>query len=412
MVSLSDTSAQTEERSKSEGEYNPSLSEFSTLTLLEQPGLAHSALADGPGGSSRLIKTNPDKTLVRGENGYIGDPERWDKYSELGTALAFKKYIEDRIDWSVWIFGRDTKTNEDLTIHKNKIHRWSQPYLNQRLAQLYKLRDWKTEHPEKPSNMWTFTVPHDYNKWGQKVRSGANHYEAWENLKQGWNRLRDCSVMRGRSFVVFYEPHPGTGYPHIHTMNFDSFTDEDQQHIKELWHGFTGADLMEGSQYDPGKNPKSLVAYLMKYLAKQMCNNIDAWTSSDWLFNAIAHKNKYRLFSASRNLSAVMDLDKKEPSGSFEWDMVKVTGLVKRFDSDNITSHRLWTNPDSKKEHPGKLLADIDVTIVDRKLYPAVAVTDDLANRDFENRIRYRETTIARRLAEGRWDNEGRFPVK
>lgn len=324
------------------------------------------------GGSSRLIKSNCDKAVEPDEHGFIGDPDRWDKYAELGSALAFKKYIRDHVDTSIWIFGHNKESKEPLTVHNNKVHRWCKSYVDARLAQLYKLKAWKDECPELPSNMWTFTVPHDYNKWGQKVRDGSNQFEAWENIRQGWDRLRQCSVMRKKSFVKFYEPHPKTGYPHIHLMCFDDYTEEEQNHIRELWHDFTGADLLDGSRYDPGKNPKSLIAYLMKYLSKQNFTDIDNWTDSDWLFNSIAHKNKYRLFSASADLSKIMELDPVESAGLFEWDLVKLTGLSKRSDDDPITTSKLSGSIPAGMVAGGKLLTDYPV--VPRQKYPPVPV--------------------------------------
>jgi hypothetical protein len=352
------------------------------------------------GGSSRLIKTNPDKTVessksgvlpvllgtdrhgnptyvysnipgAETDGGFVGDPNRWDKYAELGSALAFKKYINDHLDTSLVIAGHNSKTGEKQSFRNNKINRWCKSYVDARLAQLYKLRTWKNEHPELPSNMWTLTVPHDYNKWGQKVRDGCNHFEVWENIRQGWRRLRDCSVMRGKSFVKFYEPHK-TGYPHIHLMCFDDYSPADIEHIKELWSAFTGADLLDGAKYDPGKNPKSLVAYLMKYLTKQNWHHIVEWTDSDWLFNSIAHKYKYRLFSASTDLSKIMQLDKPDDPSDFVWETVKLEGLVDRFEDDPINVSLLHRSGSMPAITGGKLLSEYPDTV--RKKYLPVPV--------------------------------------
>ena len=100
--------------------------------------------------------------------------------------------------------------------------------------------------------MITLTVPHNINKWGKKVNTGHNIIQSWENLKQGWNRLRMCQVFKNRDFIIIYEPHPETGYPHAHMMVFSSFIEDEIKHIKELWHDMTGADIENGIDFNPG----------------------------------------------------------------------------------------------------------------------------------------------------------------
>lgn len=314
--------------------YQTSPYEFTSLVQNDlDGGLPADVVAGGVVVPSRLIKTNCDKTI------------KWENYDEVAVVERFKSFIKKREHWHLTINCSDKITGEKVAITKKNIHRWTDEYLKKRLASLYKLRDWKCSDPTRPSNMWTFTVPHNYNKWGVRVREGANQFEVWENLKQGWDRLRQCDVMRERDYVVIYEPHPETGYPHIHTMNFDDFPIGDEEHIKTLWHEFTGADLLDGSRYDAGKNIDSLVAYLMSYTGKQYYKNSETWTESDWLFNAIAYDKHYRLFSASRNLSKVMKLDKIPSKYELLCENVLLSGLKPRFDNDACCAVKIWSKP-------------------------------------------------------------------
>jgi hypothetical protein len=263
----------------------------------------------------------------------------------------FKKYLQDREDWFIKIHGKNTLTGKQFTYKKTDVHRWKDGYLKKRLARLYKLRDWFLSQASQEVTMITLTVPHNINKWGKKVNIGHNIIQSWENLKQGWNRLRMCQVFKSRDFLIVYEPHPETGYPHAHLMVFTSFFDDEIKHIKELWHAMTGADLENGVNFNPGVGIKHVIAYLMKYMAKTLYHTIHEWTPEEWLFNAIAHEKRYRFFGVSNKLSKAMRLE-KDSEDTVECLDVSLDGLKARYDDDAVCSARIWQNPQMKQNHP------------------------------------------------------------
>ena len=91
-------------------------------------------------------------------------------------------------------------------------------------------------------------------------------------------------------------------------MVFASFTDDEEKHIKDLWHDMTGADQENGVNFNPVVGIKHLIAYVMKYMSKTLYHTIHEWTLEEWVFNAIAHEKCYRPFGASNKLSEVMKL--------------------------------------------------------------------------------------------------------
>ena len=240
-----------------------------------------------PSGPCESARERSDQTAVSGsrhiKTNYGDDVNSFDFYVD-----RFKKYLQDREDWFIKIHGKNKQTGEEFTYKKTDVHRWKDAYLKKRLARLYKLRDWFLTQASQEVTMITLTVPHNINKWGKKVNTGHNIIQSWENLKQGWNRLRMCQVFKNRDFIIIYEPHPETGYPHAHMMVFSSFTDDEIKHIKELWHDMTGADIENGIDFNPGVGIKHLIAYVMKYMSKTLYHTIHEWTMEEWMFNAIS----------------------------------------------------------------------------------------------------------------------------
>jgi hypothetical protein len=263
----------------------------------------------------------------------------------------FKEYLKKREEWYIKIHGRAALTQTEFTFKKTDVHRWKDGYLKKRLARLYKLREWFEKQPLQDVTMITLTVPHNENTWGKKVRNDANIFQAWRNLKQGWARLRHCQIFKDRDFVIFYEPHK-TGYPHTHLMVFGvPLTDEEVVHLKELWHEMTGADLLNGVEVRPGVGVEHLIAYLMKYISKTLYHTIDEWTPGEWLFNAIAHEERWRLFGSSNNLAEVMRLT-TDPSGNVECLDVSLGGHKPRYEGDQVLTSEIWNNPEIKLYRP------------------------------------------------------------
>ena len=150
---------------------------------------------------------------------------------------------------------------------------------------------------------------------------------------------------------MVYEPHPESGYPHAHLMVFASFTDDEEKHIKDLWHDMTGPDQENGVNFNPVVGIKHLIAYVMKYISKTLYHTIHEWTLEEWVFNAIAHEKCYRLFGASNKLSEVMKL-KTNSENTVECLNVFLDGLKERYEDDAVKSTRIWLNPKLKRNSP------------------------------------------------------------
>lgn len=210
------------------------------------------------------------------------------------------------------------------------IHRWSECYLDSRLAKLYKLEAWVKENPT-PVTMATYTTFHDYTPTGKRVNEGYSIEQSFKVLNDGLRRSTDLlRKIRGGpvNYMNILEPHPKSGYPHAHVMYLTRITDAEQDRLKNHWANVVGAgDYQHGlnfsvdSVFEEGEI-KSIRNYLMKYMAKTLYDGWRSWTPQELVFNAVAwggkrdpfkKKRHYRTFQPSRGLSAVMapDIEKK-----------------------------------------------------------------------------------------------------
>jgi len=210
------------------------------------------------------------------------------------------------------------------------IHRWSECYLDSRLAKLYKLEAWVKENPV-PVTMATYTTYHDYNSSGTRVNEGYSIEQSFKVLNKGlWKSTNLLRKMRGGPvrYMNVLEPHPKSGYPHAHVMYLSKITEEEQDRLKNHWSNVVGAgDYDHGlafsvdSVFEEGEIT-SIRNYLMKYMAKTLYDGWRSWTPQELVFNAVAWGGKrdpfkkrrhYRTFQPSRELSKIMapDIDRK-----------------------------------------------------------------------------------------------------
>ena len=312
-----------------------------TLTV---GGASQGAAGQGPGSAcqqetepSRLIKTNYGRRY---------------KDDEKFTISRFKEYLKKREAWYIKIHGKVKLTGTHFTYKKEDVHRWKDGYLRKRLARLYKLRNWFDEQQLQEVTMITLTVPHNEDKWGRTVRDGHNVWQAWQNLKRGWTRIYQSrgGPLRDKSFVIFYEPHK-SGYPHTHLMMFGTLTEDEITWMKSTWSHLTGADPLDGVAVRPGVGVKHLIAYLVKYMSKTLYHTIDEWTRGEWLFNAVAHEERYRLFGSSNDLAKIMRLV-SDTDDTIECLDVSLEGLKPRIEGDETNTSRVWTNPNLRENSP------------------------------------------------------------
>lgn len=252
------------------------------------------------------------------------------EYEQL--ARQFVNYLELTENAEICIEGLTRKGNRVYPLKKDipYIHRWSECYLDSRLAKLYKLEAWVKDNPT-PVTMATYTTYHDYNALGNRVNEGYSIEKSFavlnEGLKKSTHLLRD---MRGGpvKYMNVLEPHPKSGYPHAHVMYLSKITEEEQARLKNHWSNVVGAgDYDHGlafsvdSVFEEGEIT-SIRNYLMKYMAKTLYDGWRSWTPQELVFNAVAWGGKrdpfkkrrhYRTFQPSRELSKIMapDIEKK-----------------------------------------------------------------------------------------------------
>lgn len=252
------------------------------------------------------------------------------EYEQL--ARQFVNYLELTENAEICIEGLTRKGNRVYPLKKDipYIHRWSECYLDSRLAKLYKLEAWVKDNPT-PVTMATYTTYHDYNALGNRVNEGYSIEKSFAVLNAGLRKSTDLlRKMRGGPvhYMNVLEPHPKSGYPHAHVMYLSRIIEEEQERLKNHWSNVVGAGNYENglafsvdSVFEEGEIT-SIRNYLMKYMAKTLYDGWRSWTPQELVFNAVAWGGKrdpfkkrrhYRTFQPSRELSKIMapDIEKK-----------------------------------------------------------------------------------------------------
>jgi len=248
-------------------------------------------------------------------------------------AYQFVNYLEMTENVKIGLEGLTIKGGRGLQVLVKDIpyiHRWSECYLDSRLAKLYKLEAWLKEHPTTVT-MATYTTFHDYTLTGKTVNVRYSIEQSFKVLNDGLRRSTDLlRKIRGGpvQYMNVLEPHPKSGYPHAHVMYLSRITDQEQERLKNHWANVVGAgDYQHGlnfsvdSVFEEGEI-QSVRNYLMKYMAKTLYDGWRSWTPQELVLNAVAWGGKrdpfkanrhYRTFQPSRELSKIMapDLDKK-----------------------------------------------------------------------------------------------------
>lgn len=243
----------------------------------------------------------------------------------LPLCHQFLTYLREKEQIQILIEGYDHSDDGPSLIIKPYIHRWKPEYMRSRIAQFYLLDAWAKTHP-LPLSMLTFTTYHDTNYARRKRGKGYTIEESWLNLKLGFRKasmLIRNKIRKGVSYFWIAEPQPESGYPHIHAGYFTEFIDVEKDRLKNHWANVVkagdykhGLDFAYGPSYKSG-DITSLRNYLMKYLSKTFIETIPDWTPEELVFNSIAWKEGYRFFGCSRDLSKVMQRQKKDRG--FTW---------------------------------------------------------------------------------------------
>jgi hypothetical protein len=238
------------------------------------------------------------------------------RFVENGMVYRFKKYLGLTKKYKFILDGNIKGIPESKTIEY--VHRWTKLYQDSILSKFYQIDKFMRENPGVVT-MLTLTVYQGsksrYNdgSYSRKIKGhDLSIFESLDLLKKSRKKL--INVLRNRhpgmDYVQIMEGHPETGWAHSHLTCFKEFTEKEKEKIKKLW-----SEKYEAGSYGHGvkleaKNSeesiRSLKNYLMKYMASQFGVGDTEWTPQEWLFNALMWETKTRMWSSSKNITAIM----------------------------------------------------------------------------------------------------------
>jgi hypothetical protein len=224
----------------------------------------------------------------------------------------FKEYLRSTSLCTFTNHGIAWQSDDDAEpFHTSKsvgyIHRWTPVYRRAVIAKMYLLEKWHNQNSSLPVTMGTFTTYQDnpHSPVGSRAIT-----DAFTCLKHSWKYLSMWLRYHvpDLQFVYFFEPHPSSGYPHLHVIFFGELTPEIQEKIKHLWsEKYRAGSLEHGVDFRPIKELKSVRNYIIKYISKILHHSDTAtWTNPELVFNAVMWQKGYRLWGASRPLSQAM----------------------------------------------------------------------------------------------------------
>lgn len=174
-------------------------------------------------------------------------------------------------------------------------HRWSRAYRQGIIRKLYQLNMWVSRHG---LNMGMISLT--------SKQAGLTDKQILEMQKEAWDKLRQTLYKMGLSYYVLYEPHK-TGIPHMHVLIIGKITEDMVIRLRGLWHDKYEIGNEHDFEFSAEKKviETTLVNYLMKYLSKTICEDVN---KDDALmrFHSLFWAENYRLWSSSEYLSFVM----------------------------------------------------------------------------------------------------------
>lgn len=232
----------------------------------------------------------------------------------------YQYLIEDFINWLRIRYGAKLKLVGVQPMNKGGMllpnikempceNRWSETYLRRRIARLYCIDDWMKDNNIGKTTMMTLTLSHGSEN---SLCGPISIPQAFELLKRHVRLIQNriAVEMPGLQCVVVYEPHTKgyfPGFPHVHVLYFGVIPDKLQEQVKRLWSDkYKLGSYERGITFEVSKdNLQSGRNYVMKYLWKQLMSGFT--DPSVILFNAVAWKHRYRLFSMSPGLNEYAD---------------------------------------------------------------------------------------------------------
>jgi len=253
------------------------------------------------------------------------------------AGLIRKFYDHVKLTEQYWISIRTIKPNCKCTPgkywgydhHARRLNnRWSHPRRLLKVGRMYEIGRYEESLGGTEFTLLTLTDQHnteDYaNGW----------YDSMERLCVGRGRLlkhvRKC--IPGVRYCWVVEPHPASGFPHIHLMVAarvdNSVTDPSGRGLEDKLRALWSEEWKIGSHtfgldFEPMDSPDMALNYMLKYIGKSFADE-RGWGPAELIFNAhiygaIHERGEdlakcYRTFGMCNEYNRLFSREEKEPS--------------------------------------------------------------------------------------------------
>ena len=262
----------------------------------------------------------------------------------------FVEYLENCEETGFLLSGYDTKKGKQVRVPGEYLNRWTPGRRMELSKKLNRLEYWFELQEDRPVTMITFTGYH----------TGYSIGNVFERITCSRRLILKLihKYFGNVDYFWVWEPHPGkdTGYPHVHLAIFADVSNHHEwwthQHGIDWYRGevnledkfrelyskkyVTGSHTygLDFSQKKGDNKIKSLKNYLVKYLEKGFL--LKEWSVGTLLFNVHLWAGRYRMYGASKNISAIM----KDPEQKCK-NVVWLETKIETADSgDKIVYHR------------------------------------------------------------------------
>jgi hypothetical protein len=242
-------------------------------------------------------------------------------------------------------FGNPVEVEGDYVV------RFTPAYAKRVIAKFYALDEYHKTH-QGAITLISLTS-YQMGKTSVRACGGRTHEEAYASLKGVFPKIYFFLKyhMPGVQYLWFVEPHPTSGYPHVHLIVYGEVSASLQQRLKRLYADkWNIGSKKHGIDFSVLPNIESARNYALKYITKSL-NTEDSphtkpfdWTPEELLFYTLTRKHKWRLWGASAGLSELMKYRREEP---FEYYWLKVEILNDTNDSQAV----VWKNPLTPSEY-------------------------------------------------------------
>ena len=299
----------------------------------------------------RVTDTTPEigySSLLKLEKLKFDDPLM--EYHDL--AEKFCKYLKDCQDRNICISGYNTKTGKMVKVDLDYDNRWN-PNTRKKLSyKLDMLEEWFNLQAGRPVTLISLTSDHK-----ESIRA------QWEKMNCSRTLLLKLIRKYFGDVDYFWVAQPQeNGYAHYHLAVFAKIDNETKdkygQGIEDKFRNLWSEKYKIGShtygldfKHKSGDNPlNNLKDYLTRYLRSGFA--LDDWSPAHLVFNALLWDTGYRLYGASKRISAIMKIE-PQPQRETVW----LKTEIDMGEGEIITRHGrlyipewldsgMWVNPD------------------------------------------------------------------